>query len=713
MARIVILGSASVIADKDHENTHMAVISAEGVVLIDCVGSPKVRLEQAGIDLDSITDLILTHFHPDHVSGVPLLLTNMWLGGRKKPLRIYGLHHCLERIEDVLLNRRDDATDRLLEVAETVSGKAKAKEKDLSWRKGTAEERLIHALVKGITEFIEVDTEEVRQKCERTLHVIEGPLMDGMNVVGDLFGEGKMFLPQVVKSARVMKTAVAYLLPFLEKEKRENPELQAQTREKVLLATVKGDVHDIGKNIVAVVLECNNFEVLNLGVMVPAQEILEQAKKENVDVIGLSGLITPSLDEMAHVAGEMERLGYTVPLLIGGATTFHMHTALKISPQYHGPTIYVTDASKAVGVVQKLIHKEQREKYAATIKNEYEKIRQERSAGKGVLRLLSIEKARQNKFQTDWAKIVPTKPSFIGPKLLKNYPIEEIATRIDWSIFFQTWQLKGRIPAIFSDAVIGKEARKLYEDAEKLLKRLIGRKQLRANAVLAFYPANAVGDDIELYTDESRKKVLATIHTLRQQINKSARRSNMALADFIAPKESGVADYIGAFAVTTGIGADAIAQEFEKKHDDYSSIMVKALADRLAEAFAERLHERVRKEYWGYAADETLTNEDLIKERYRGIRPAPGYPACPDHSEKQILFDKILKKTKDAGIVLTENYAMVPGASVSGYYIAHPEAGYFGVGKIAKDQVEDYADRKGMDISTAQRWLAPNLGYDA
>ncbi len=615
-----------------------------------------------------------------------------------------------QRVEDVVLNRRDDATDRLLEIAQQVSGPAQRRAQDLSWREWPVAKRLSHALVQGITDYIEIDVEEARRQVARPLEVIEGPLMDGMNLVGDLFGSGKMFLPQVVKSARVMKKAVAYLQPFLEQEKLAHPErAAARPKGKVLMATVKGDVHDIGKNIVGVVLQCNHYQVIDLGVMVPCQALLQRAREEQADLIGLSGLITPSLDEMVHVASEMEREGFTIPLLIGGATTSRVHTAVRIAPAYSGPTVYVTDASRAVHVVQQLSG-EGRDQYAARIKGDYDELRAQRQAAASTTTWLSLEAARANKCRIDWSAAAPVRPAFFGPRAFKDYPLEELCAQIDWRFFFHAWELRGRFPDILNHPTTGKEARKLYEDAQAMLRRIIEERLVRAEGVIAFYPANTVdGEEIEVYADEARQRTLAVIHTLRQQ--RPAQEPNYALADFIAPKESGVKDYLGAFAVTAGLGVDELAASFERQHDDYSSIMVKALADRLAEAFAERMHERVRKEFWGYTPDEHLTNEQLIKEQYRGIRPAPGYPACPDHTEKGPLFDILLQAKRHAAISLTESFAMVPGASVSGYYFAHPQARYFAVGKIARDQVETYARRKEFAVSAVETWLAPNLSY--
>ncbi len=615
-----------------------------------------------------------------------------------------------ERVEDVILNRRADATERLLEVAESYKTGAMKQEADLSWREKPVRDRLAHALVQGITDYIDEDTEEARLTVTRPLEVIEGPLMDGMNIVGDLFGAGKMFLPQVVKSARVMKKAVAYLMPFIEAEKSSGP---AQTNGKVLMATVKGDVHDIGKNIVGVVLQCNNYEVIDLGVMVPCARILEEARKHKVDIIGLSGLITPSLDEMCYVASEMQREGFTLPLLIGGATTSKVHTAVKIAPNYAGPVVYVTDASRAVGVAGKLASASDASSYTADIASEYANIREIHSRERNAGPRQSIHEARANKAKLDWNGYKAPKPNFIGLKLFEDYPIAELIERIDWSPFFASWELRGRYPAILTDNVVGEAARNLFEDAQKMLKRMVEEKPVRASAVIGFWPANSIHhDDISLYADDTRGTEVARLHMLRQQMKRDGERANFCLADYIAPSDSGVADYIGAFAVTTGIGLDDwIKREFTAKHDDYSGILAQALADRLAEAFAEHMHERVRKEFWGYSADEQLSNDDLINEKYRGIRPAPGYPACPDHTEKATLF-KLLDATNKAGITLTESFAMWPSAAVSGWYFSHPEAGYFGVGRVQRDQVADYANRKGMPLDQMERWLAPNLAYD-
>jgi len=613
----------------------------------------------------------------------------------------------LELVEDVLLNRRPDATERLVNFAETVKQKGKAVVKDDEWRNGTVEERLSHALVKGITDYIDQDTEEARQKYPKPLSVIEGPLMAGMNIVGDLFGSGKMFLPQVVKSARVMKKSVAYLMPYMEEEKKRAGGYQAQG--KVLLATVKGDVHDIGKNIVGVVLGCNNYEVIDLGVMVPCEKILATAKEHKVDVIGLSGLITPSLDEMVHVAREMTREGFTVPLLIGGATTSKAHTAGKIAPFYAPSVVHVLDASRAVGVVGSLISPSQKPGFVQQVRDDYERMRQAHQ-DRGAKPVLSIASARANRFTSDWATLEIPAPSFLGVRTISDQPLGELVPFIDWSPFFHTWELKGRYPAIFDDATVGPKAKELHDDARRLLDEIIKKKLLIAKGVYGLFAAASVGDDIELYQDATHMQRITTIHTLRQQSEKPQGQPNLALADYVAPRDSGRKDHLGAFAVTAGIGLDELCRRFDKDHDDYNSIMAKALADRLAEAFAEFLHKHVRKE-WGYGRQETLSTEELIREKYRGIRPAPGYPACPDHTEKRLLFD-LLQVEQNAAITLTESYAMQPAAAVSGFYFAHPEAKYFAVGKIGKDQVEDYARRKGMDLHTVERWLSPNLNYE-
>lgn len=619
-----------------------------------------------------------------------------------------------EACEDVVLNRRKDSTERLLEIAERYrgTGEAKTRTQDMSWREWPVEKRLEHALVNGITEFIDIDTEEARQQAERPLHVIEGPLMAGMNVVGDLFGAGKMFLPQVVKSARVMKQAVAVLLPYMEEEKRANGGTgDRQAAGKVLMATVKGDVHDIGKNIVGVVLACNNYEIIDLGVMVPATKILEVAKAENVDVIGLSGLITPSLDEMVHVASEMQRQGFNIPLLIGGATTSRVHTAVKIHPQYKaGQAIYVTDASRAVGVVSSLLAEDGNETYVDGIRAEYAKVAEAHARAEAEKQRQPLASARENAVKLDWSAYKPTKPAFTGTKVFETYDLAELARYIDWTPFFQTWELKGRFPAILEDEKQGEAARQLYADAQVMLEKIIAENWFRPRAVIGFWPANTVGDDIRLFKDDSRREKLATFFTLRQQIAKREGRANVALSDFVAPLETGVPDYIGGFVVTAGIEEVAIAERFERANDDYSSILVKALADRFAEAFAERMHERVRREFWGYAPDEAFTPEQLISETYAGIRPAPGYPAQPDHTEKVTLFS-LLDATEATGVTLTESYAMWPGSSVSGLYIGHPESYYFGVAKVERDQVEDYAARKGMDVREVERWLGPVLNY--
>jgi 5-methyltetrahydrofolate--homocysteine methyltransferase len=618
-----------------------------------------------------------------------------------------------ELVEDVILNRRPDATDRLLEAAERYKGGAAQKrEVDLSWREKPVEERLTHALVHGIGTYIDEDTEEARQKAARPLHVIEGPLMTGMSVVGDLFGAGKMFLPQVVKSARVMKQAVAYLMPYMEKEKEEMGLAQGEPAGRILLATVKGDVHDIGKNIVGVVLQCNNYQVTDLGVMVPAQKILDKARELKVDIIGLSGLITPSLDEMCHVAAEMEREGFDLPLLIGGATTSRIHTAVKISPNYkRSQAVYVTDASRAVGVVSSLMSPEERPKVIAQVREDYLRMAETHARGRAEKSRVSLAQARANRMNIDWSGYTPPKPSFLGTRSFKAYDLADLARYIDWSPFFQAWELKGAYPRILEDDKYGEAARNLFDDAQALLKQLIAEEWLVANGVVGFWPANSVGDDIEIYSDESRKKKIATLHTLRQQMLRDESKSNLALSDFIAPKETDLADYIGGFAVTTGIGEEDVARRFERANDDYSKIMVKALADRLAEAFAEAMHEKVRRELWAYAPTEKLSNQELIAETYSGIRPAPGYPAQPDHTEKGTLFE-LLDAEKAAGVKLTESYAMWPAAAVSGLYFSHPESRYFGLGKIGRDQVEDYAKRKGWTVVEAERWLAPVLNYD-
>jgi 5-methyltetrahydrofolate--homocysteine methyltransferase len=638
-----------------------------------------------------------------------------------------------ELAEDIVLNRRPDGTERMMAAADKFKGTGgggAAKKEDLAWREWPVAKRLEHALVQGIDAYVTEDTEECRQAFDRPIEVIEGPLMDGMNVVGDLFGDGRMFLPQVVKSARVMKKAVAYLIPYIEAEKQEG----ARAKGKILTATVKGDVHDIGKNIVGVVLQCNNFEVIDLGVMVPAQKILDTAREENVDIIGLSGLITPSLDEMVHVAKEMQRQGLELPLLIGGATTSRIHTAVKIEPNYSaGPTMYVKDASRAVGVAQNLVSETHKEDFVAKIKAEYVQAREQHKGKKAATKWLTLEQARANKTKIGWSGYEPVKPAALtgsfsvdaqrvaptvvtdrGHALLRfdDHPLAEIAEYIDWTPFFHTWEMKGSYPKILDDPDKGAEAKKLFDDAETMLQQIIDGKWLTASAVFGLFPANSVDDDdIEVFASDDRTDVLTRLHHLRQQTEKPPGRPNQCLADFVAPKGSGLKDYMGAFAVTAGLGIETKLAEFEKDHDDYHGIMLKALADRLAEAFAELLHQRVRKEFWGYAADEQLGNDALIKEQYKGIRPAPGYPACPEHTEKNLLW-KLLDVENNAGIQLTESMAMWPAAAVSGWYFAHPESKYFAVGRINRDQVEDYARRKGLSVEEAERWLAPSLGYD-
>ncbi len=609
-------------------------------------------------------------------------------------------------VEDVLLNRRPDATERLVAFAETVKQQDKAAVKDDAWRQEPVEQRLSHALVKGITDHIDQDVEEARQKFGRPLSVIEGPLMDGMNVVGDLFGAGKMFLPQVVKSARVMKKAVAYLLPFMEAEKQAGG---ARSQGTILLATVKGDVHDIGKNIVGVVLGCNNYRVIDLGVMVSCEHILKKAREEQVDVIGLSGLITPSLEEMTYVAKEMTREGFDVPLLIGGATTSKAHTAVKIAPGYKEAVVHVLDASRAVGVLGALMNPKERNGFVEKNRLDQEGIRQAHR-DRGEKAVLPIKEARARAMKTDWGAVDIPAPSFIGTKTMASQSLTDLIPFIDWTPFFHTWELRGRYPQIFEDPTVGSKAKELFEDAQRLLKDVVSQNLLTAKGVYGFFPAQSDGDDIVLFGDPARTKPVATVHTLRQQSEKPQGQPNLALADLVAPKSSGRKDHLGLFAVTAGIGLDALCTRFEKDHDDYNSIMAKALADRLAEAFAEYLHQQARCE-WGYGQEEHFTNEELIKEAYRGIRPAPGYPACPDHTEKRELF-RLLQAEKEAGITLTESLAMYPAASVSGWYFAHPAARYFGVGKLGRDQVEDYARRKGMTLTEVERWLAPNLGYD-
>ncbi len=636
-----------------------------------------------------------------------------------------------ERVEDVILNRRKDATERLLEIAERYkkagsrdSGSG-AREK-LAWREKPVRERLSHALVHGIDEFIEADTEEARLQAARPLDVIEGPLMDGMNVVGDLFGAGKMFLPQVVKSARVMKKAVAYLLPFIEAEKLRTGD-SGKSNGKIVMATVKGDVHDIGKNIVGVVLACNNFEVVDLGVMVPAQTILDRARAENADIVGLSGLITPSLEEMSHVAREMQRQGFDIPLMIGGATTSRAHTALKIDPHYAAPTVWVKDASRAVGVAQSLISRDLREAFVAANDADYAEIRQRHRNRGDAKRLVPLAQARAQKFDGGWDAYVPPEPKRPGLHVFDDYPLQELVEYIDWTPFFQAWELAGKFPAILDDEIVGTQASELYRDARTMLERIVAERWLTAKAVFGIWPANSVGDDVEVILADHRDSGFGMgdsqnqnpaspgsrllLHFLRQQVDKPVDRPDFCLADFIAPKDSGVRDWIGAFAVTAGIGIEPHVARFEAAHDDYNAILLKALADRLAEALAERLHQRVRTEFWGYAGDEALDNEALIAERYRGIRPAPGYPACPEHSEKATLF-RLLDAGANAGMSLTESFAMLPTAAVSGYYFSHPKSQYFVVGRLSKEQVADYARRKGADLAQAERWLASNLDYD-
>ncbi|MCF8367369.1 MAG: B12-binding domain-containing protein, partial [Bacteroidales bacterium] len=614
----------------------------------------------------------------------------------------------LQLVEDVILNRRKDATDRLIAYADKVKDSGKKEEKHDAWRNTSVQERLKHALVKGIVEFIEEDTEEARQQYPRALEVIEQPLMDGMNIVGDLFGSGKMFLPQVVKSARVMKKAVAVLLPFIEAEKAEGG--ASHSAGKVLLATVKGDVHDIGKNIVGVVLACNNFEVIDLGVMVHADKILQTAIDENVDVLGLSGLITPSLEEMVHVAQEMTRRKMNIPLLIGGATTSEIHTAVKIDPNYAPPVVHVRDASKSVGVVASLLSKDQKDKFINEVSDKYADIRNKYESSKLEGKYVSLEEARKNKIEIDWANSPTYKPSFLGNKYFEDYDLAEIREYIDWTFFFHSWRINGKYPAIFNDPVKGEEAKKLFDDATEMLDKIIGEKRLQANAVIGFYPAASVDDDLELFADENREKQITKFSFLRNQQEKPDNTPNLSLADFVAPKTSGKHDYIGGFAVTAGIGLEKWVAEYEADNDDYNAIMMKILADRLAEAFAELMHVRVRREFWGYASDENLSVEETLREKYQGIRPAPGYPACPEHSEKRVLFE-LLQAEEKADIHLTENFAMYPAASVSGYYFAHPQSQYFNLGKVAKDQVEDYAKRKNISVEDVERLLNVNLNY--
>ncbi|MBN4081635.1 methionine synthase [bacterium AH-315-C07] len=615
----------------------------------------------------------------------------------------------LEACENVILNKDPEGTEKLVDLAEKVRGSSKKEEKVLEWRSGSVEERLEHSLVKGIVEFIEEDTEEARQKLGPAIKVIEGPLMDGMNVVGDLFGSGKMFLPQVVKSARVMKKSVAYLTPFIEEEKASSG--KATSAGKILMATVKGDVHDIGKNIVGVVLACNNYEIIDLGVMVPCNQILKTAKENDVDIIGLSGLITPSLDEMVHVAQEMEREKFQVPLLIGGATTSRIHTAVKIDPGYTNPVIHVNDASRSVTVASRLLNPELKDGFVKEVADEYEVLMEQFKNKQSAKKYLTLDKARKNKAQIDWSGEKIIEPKTLGIQVFNDYPLEDIRAKIDWTPFFIAWELTGKYPKIFDDEIVGVEAKKLYDDANKMLDEIIEGKLLSANGVFGLFPANSVGDDIEVYSNNSAGEVLTKFHSLRQQVAKAAGQPNFALADFVAPKETGKSDYFGGFAVTVGIGIEDLVKKYEADHDDYSSIMVKALADRLAEAFTEKLHEIVRKEHWGYSAEESLSNEELISEKYKGIRPAPGYPACPDHTEKRTLFE-LLEVEKNTGISLTEHYAMYPAASVSGLYFANSASKYFNVGKLNLDQIEDYAERKGIPVEEVERWLRPNLNYE-
>ncbi|WP_329740483.1 methionine synthase [Dyella sp. A6] len=616
-----------------------------------------------------------------------------------------------ERVEDVVLNRRPDATERLLAIADNFRAKkGEVTVETLAWREKPVQERLAHALVHGIDQYVEEDTEAARQASTRPLDVIEGPLMAGMNIVGDLFGAGKMFLPQVVKSARVMKKAVAYLLPYIEAEKARTGD-SGRSNGKIVMATVKGDVHDIGKNIVGVVLRCNNFEVIDLGVMVPAQKILDTARDEGADMIGLSGLITPSLEEMSQVAREMQRQDFRIPLLIGGATTSRAHTALKIEPHYQSPTVWVKDASRAVGVAQSLVSKDLVDAFMAKIRSDYAEIRERhRQRGPGK-QLVTLAKARAQRFSCDWADYQPPQPARPGLTVFDDYDLSELRRYIDWTPFFQAWELAGRYPAILDDDIVGPQATELFDDAQKMLDRIIAERWLRARAVIGFWPASGNGDDVEIYADPSRSQHLATLHHLRQQADKPVERPDFCLSDFIAPGDSGRPDWIGGFAVTAGIGIEEHVARLEAAHDDYSAILLKALADRLAEAFAERMHERVRREFWGYAPDEALDNDALIDESYRGIRPAPGYPACPDHTEKATLF-QLLDATANAGITLTEGFSMYPAAAVSGWYFAHPGSQYFVVGRLSREQVEDYARRKGWSREQAERWLASNLDYD-
>lgn len=613
-----------------------------------------------------------------------------------------------ERIENVLFNRKSDATEKLLEIAEDYRGGGKKKKRDLSWRDQGINQKLSYALVHGIGEFIIEDAEEARKNAQDPLDVIEGPLMDGMNEVGDLFGSGKMFLPQVVKSARVMKQAVSHLTPFIEERKRHTG---STNKGKVLLATVKGDVHDIGKSIVGVVLGCNNFEIIDLGVMVPAIKILEEAKKSKVSIIGLSGLITPSLEEMCFVASEMQRQGFDTPLMIGGATTSRLHTAVKIQPNYNGPLVYGSDASHAVNIASKLVSKKDSKLFLDNIRNEYKKVRSEHSAARFSGKRLSLNEARESRLKIKWSNYKPPIPKKLGLTVFRNYKLKELVNYFDWKPFFSAWQLYGNYPQILNDKKVGVAAKDLLQDARDMITKIVKEGWITANAVISFWPANSNKDDIEIYRDEGRKEVCSVLYTLRQQMSKGSGKANLALSDFIGPKDKKIQDYIGAFAVTAGIDMEKKSNEFKKNNDDYGSIMLSAICDRFAEAFAERLHERVRKEFWGYAEDEKLDSQDLISEQYQGIRPAPGYPACPDHSEKSSLF-QLLDVEKNTGIKLTENFAMWPAASICGYYFSHPKSSYFGVGKLNKDQVSDYATRKQKSLKYVERWLQPNLNYD-
>tara|TARA_R110000868_G_scaffold37111_5_gene131395 strand:- start:17712 stop:20399 length:2688 start_codon:yes stop_codon:yes gene_type:complete len=616
----------------------------------------------------------------------------------------------LDRVEDVLLDRREDATERLLEIAEKYRGTGEKKEKETQeWRSETVEKRLSYALIKGVTEFIEEDTEEARQKIGSPLTVIEGPLMDGMNVVGDLFGAGKMFLPQVVKSARVMKQAVAYLTPFLEEEKKKNKDIRQ--RAKVLLATVKGDVHDIGKNIVGVVLACNNFDIVDLGVMVPTDKILDEAEKEKADIIGLSGLITPSLDEMVGVATEMQKRGMTTPLLIGGATTSRIHTAVKIDPNYTSPVIHVLDASRSVSVCTDLLNEGNREKFAAGVKTEYSSMRKDHEKRTSRKSLLSFESAKKNRTDIDWETTTYHKPKVIGTKVFEEVDLAELREFIDWSPFFRTWMLTGKYPSILEDEVVGEQAKELLEDAQAMLDEIITNKSLQAKSVIGLFPANSVGEDVVVFEDESRSSQKAKFHFLRQQAEKRTGQPNSSLVDYVAPQDSGKQDYIGMFAVTSGLGIEKLIMKYEIANDDYNSILVKALADRLAEAHAEYMHYKIRTDLWGFCPKEDINNDKFIAEEYQGIRPAPGYPACPDHTEKRTLFE-LLEVEKNTGISLTESFAMYPASSVSGFYFSHPQSRYFGVGKLNKDQIKDYAERKGKSVEEIEKWLSPNLAYN-